>query len=110
LRLENNASERALRSIAVGRKAWLFVGSDDHAQATANLFSLIGSCKLHGLDPEAYLRDLFRVLVHWPRDRYLELTPRHWTKTRARLDAQELKLPLGNLTVPEATAKQEAAG
>jgi transposase len=110
LRLENNASERALRAIAVGRKAWLFVGSDDHAQAAANLFSLIGSCKLHGLDPEAYLRDLFRVLVHWPKDRYLELTPRYWAATRARLDARELELPLGHLTVPEAPAKQATAG
>src|SRR5262249_16822932 len=67
LRMENNVSERELRRIAVGRKAWLFVGSDDHAQATANLFTLIASCKLHVLDPELYLRDLFRVLVHWPR-------------------------------------------
>jgi len=108
LRLDNNASERELRSIAVGRKAWLFVGSDDHAQAMANLFSLIASCKLHGLDPEAYLRDLFRVLVHWPRDRYLELTPRYWAQTRARLDSRELKLPLGHLTVPEAPAKEAA--
>src|SRR5262249_9639350 len=62
LRLENNASERALRSIAVGRKAWLFFGSDDHAGAAANLFSLIASCTLHGLDVEAYLVDLIRVL------------------------------------------------
>jgi transposase len=108
LRMDNNASERALRSIAVGRKAWLFVGSDDHAQAMANLFSLIASCKLHRLDPEAYLRDLFRVLVHWPRDRYLELTPRYWAQTRARLDPGELKLPLGHLTVPEAPAKEAA--
>jgi len=101
LRLDNNGSERELRCIAVGRKAWLFVGSDDHAEAAANLFSLIASCRLHGLDPEAYLRDLFRVLVHWPKDRYLELAPRYWTSTRARLDAEELKLPLGHLTVPE---------
>jgi transposase len=109
LRMDNNVSERELRRIAVGRKAWLFVGSDDHAQATANLFTLIASCKLHDLDPEAYLRDLFRVLVHWPRDRYLELTPRHWAKTRARLDSRELELPLGHLTVPDAPAKQTAA-
>jgi transposase len=110
LRLDNNLSERELRTIAVGRKAWLFVGSDDHAQATANLFSLIASCKLHGLDPEAYLRDLFRVLVHWPRDRYLELTPRHWARTRARLDSRELELPLGYLTVPESTAEKSPTG
>jgi len=75
LRIDNNGSERALRQIAVGRKAWLFVGSDDHAEAAANLFSLIASCKRHRLDPDADLCDLFRVLVHWPNDRYLELAP-----------------------------------
>ncbi len=110
LRLENNVSERELRAIAVGRKAWLFVGSDDHAEATGNLFSLIASCKLHELDPEAYLRDLVRVLVHWPRDRYLELVPLFWRATRARLDARELELPFGPLTVPERAAKEPAAG
>jgi hypothetical protein len=109
LRLDNNVSERELRRIAVGRKAWLFVGSDDHAQATANLFSLIASCKLHGLDPELYLRDLFRVLVHWPLARHLELTPRHWAKTRAQLDSRELELPLGHLTVPERAPEKPAA-
>jgi len=110
LRMDNNVSERELRRIAVGRNAWLFVGSDDHAQATANLFTLIASCKLHDLDPELYLRDLFRVLVHWPRDRYLELSPRYWANTRAHLDPRELELPLGNLTVPEPPTEQAAAG
>lgn len=76
------------------------MGSDDHAEAAANLFSLIASCKLHQLDPEAYLRDLFRVLVHWPKDRYLELAPKYWVFTRARLDPHELAAPLGKLTVP----------
>jgi len=110
LRLDNNVSERELRAIAVGRGAWLFVGSDDHAQATANLFTLIASCKLHRLDPEAYLRDLVRVLVHWPRDRYLELTPLFWAQTRARLDPRELELPFGHLTVPDPPTKQATAG
>jgi transposase len=100
LRIDNNASERALRRIAVGRKAWLFVGSDDHAEATANLFSLIASCRLHRLDPEAYLRDLFRVLAYWPRERYLELAPRYWANTRGRLDQRQLELPVGDLTIP----------
>ena len=99
--LDNNRCERALRgSIATGRKAWLFVGSDDHAQSAGHLFSLIASCKLHGLDPEAYLRDLFRVLAHWPKGRYLELAPRYWANTRARLDPDELAREIGTLTVP----------
>lgn len=113
LLLENNRSERALRgSIAIGRKAWLFVGSDDHAHSAAHLFSLIASCRLHGLDPETYLRDLFRVLAHWPRDRYLELAPKYWTSTRARLDHGELAREFGALAVPPplgAAAQEQGA-
>ncbi len=107
LRLENNASERALRHIAIGRKAWLFFGSDDHAQAAANLFSLIASCKLHGLDAETYLAEIIRVFPDWPRDRYLELAPRYWATTRARLDAAELRRPVGHVTVPTAASPEE---
>ena len=98
--LDNNRSERALRRIAVGRKAWLFVGSDDHAAAAGHLMSLIASARLHGLDPEAYLRDLFRLLGYWPKGRYLELVPKYWAQTRARLDAAQLKAEFGPLTIP----------
>jgi transposase len=100
LKLDNNSSERALRKIAVGRKNWLFVGSDDHAQSTANLLSMIASAKLHDLDAEEYLRDVFRVLPHWPKDRYLELAPKYWAATRARLDPAELEREIGWLTIP----------
>lgn len=98
--LDNNRSERALRTIAVGRKAWLFCGSDDHATAAGHIMSLIASARLHGLDPEAYLRDLLRVLGYWPRDRYLELAPKYWVRTRVRLDPAQLQAELGPLTVP----------
>ncbi len=104
LSIDNNASERTLRTIAVGRKAWLFVGSDDSAQSAGNLFSLIASCKLHDLEPEAYLRDIFRVLPHWPDDRYLELAPPFFKATRARLDPKELAAEIGVLTVPAVIA------
>jgi hypothetical protein len=79
------------------------VGSDDHAHSAAHLFSLVASARLHGLDPEAYLRDLFRVLAYWPRARYLELSPRYWAGTRSRLDADasELAHEIGTLTVPD---------
>jgi len=108
--LDNNRSERALRgAIAIGRKAWLFVGSDDHGQSAAHLFTLVASCRLHGVDPETYLRDLFRVLAHWPKDRYLELAPKYWLATRARLDAGELARDVGPLTVPPATVEEQAA-
>jgi hypothetical protein len=107
LRFDNNSSERGLRSVAVGRKAWLFFGSDDHAEAAANLFSLVASCKLHGLDPERYLAEVLRVLPYWPRERYLELSPRYWARTRARLDATELAREYGLLTVPPPLPPEE---
>jgi hypothetical protein len=106
----NNASERELRRIAVGRHAWLFVGSDDHAQAAGHLFSLVASARLHRLDPELYLRDLFRVLGHWPRERYLELAPKYWAATRAQLNPVDLAAELGPLIVPpplSATTEQQ---
>jgi transposase len=96
----NNKSERELRAIAVGRKAWLFVGSDDHAQSAGHLLSIIASARLHRLDPETYLRDLLRVLPHWPRERFLELAPKFWARTRDRLDPVQLAPDLGPLTVP----------
>ena len=101
LEMTNNRSERQLRRIATGRAAWLFVGSDDHGQAAANLLTLIASARLHKLDPEVYLRDVLRVLPHWPRDRFLELAPRYWRITRARLDREQLARELGDLTIPE---------
>jgi transposase len=103
LRLENNSAERELRSIATGRRSWLFMGSDDHAQSAANIFSLVASCKLHDIDVEAYFADILRIMPYWPRDRYLELAPRYWAATRRRLDQRELELPLGHVTVPPPT-------
>ena len=102
LEMTNNRSEGALRAIAAGRKAWLFFGSDDHAAAAANLFSLIASCRLHDLDAEAYLRDICRVLPHWPAVRALELAPKFWLATRARLDPVALAREVGPLAVPPA--------
>lgn len=114
LALDNNRSERALRSVAVGRKAWLFVGSDDHAESISHIFTLVASARLHALDPEAYLRDMIRVLPHWPRDRYLDLAPLFWKETRARLDAAQLEREVGPLTIPEPlptnAAEQQATG
>jgi len=100
LRMDNNLSENSLRIVATGRKSWLFFGSDDHAHAAANLYSLIASCKLHSLDPERYLAEVIRIMPYWPRHRYLELAPAYWAQTRARLDPVELDAELGFVTVP----------
>lgn len=99
--LENNRSERELRAVAVGRKAWLFVGSDDHAKSTAHLFSMVASARLHGLDPEQYLRDMIRLVPFWPKDRFLELAPKYWAATRARLDVAALEREAGVIVVPD---------
>ncbi|MFO0739665.1 MAG: transposase domain-containing protein [Labilithrix sp.] len=73
------------------------MGSDDHAHAAANIFSLVASCQLHNLDVERYLADVIRVMPYWPRDRYLDLAlPKYWLATRARLDKGELKLAIGH--------------
>lgn len=101
LEMTNNRSERQLRRVATGRQAWLFVGSDLHGTTSGYLLTLIASARLHRLDPEVYLRDVFRVLPHWPRDRYLELAPRYWRITRARLRPDELDQEVGWLTIPE---------
>ena len=107
LRMENNSAERALRAIAVGRRAWMFYGSDDHADAAGNILSLVASCKLHDLDPELYLAEIIRIVPYWPRDRYLELAPKYWLATRARLSPEELELPLGHITVPAPPPKEQ---
>ena len=100
LPLDNTRSERELRKIVVGRKAWMFYGSDTHAEAAAAIFSIIASCRLHRLDSFAYLDEVLRVLPHWPRHRYLELAPKHWPATRARLRPEELAAPLSSFEIP----------
>ncbi len=107
--IHNNESERQLRSLVVGRANWLFVGSDETAEWTCTFVSLAASCQLHGIDPEGYLRDLFRVLPVWPKNRMLELAPKFWRATRALLDEAQLALPLGPLTVPPARLLREPA-
>jgi transposase len=98
--LTNNGAERAVKSVALGRKAWLFCGSDDHAKSTAALFSLVASARLHGLDPEEYLRCVIRLVPLWPDDRMLELAPLFWARTRDRLDAAELEKEIGWIAIP----------
>lgn len=89
LPLHNNASERELRREAVGRKNWLFVGSDDGGDVNATFVTLLASCQLHGLEPWAYLRDLFCLLPGWPKKRVLELAPALWKQTLQDQDAQQ---------------------
>lgn len=76
--VDNNASERALRVVALGRKNFLFVGDPEKGENLAGLYSLIATCEAHDVDPVAYLRDvLLRVDVH-PASRIDEILPHRW--------------------------------
>jgi transposase len=109
LPLDNTRAERALRRVVVGRKAWMFYGSDTHAEAAAAIFSVVASCRLHALDPYAYLEEILRVLPHWPQERYLELAPKHWRATRARLNPLELEMPISGFEIPPAVEAPSVA-
>jgi transposase len=78
LPFHNNLSELLLRQPVVGRKNWLFSGSEGGAEAAAGWFSLIASCRLQGIDPWTYLYDVFGRLLDHPAKRVHELTPRSW--------------------------------
>jgi transposase len=78
LDIDNNLSERQIKQMVIGRKNWLFAGSERGARNAAILFSVIVSCKLQGVDPFAYLRDVLTRIPTHPKDRMHELTPREW--------------------------------
>ncbi|EBO9452813.1 IS66 family transposase, partial [Salmonella enterica] len=73
--IDNNAAERALRSVCLGKKNWLFFGNDHGGDRGAMVYSLIETCKLNGINPEAYLRYVLSVLPEWPANRVNELLP-----------------------------------
>ncbi len=75
LEIDNNAAERALRVVALGRKNYLFAGSGAGGERAAALYSLIGTAKLNGLDPESYLRDVLARVADHPINRIEELLP-----------------------------------
>ena len=84
--LSNNAAERALRGIALGRKSWLFAGSDRGGQRTAFMLSLIGTAKLNDIDPQAWLANVLSRIADIPQNRLHELLPWNW---RAAEDQRE---------------------
>ena len=85
--LSNNAAERALRCVAVGRRNWTFAGSDEGGRRAAAIYSLIQTCRLNDVDPQAWLADALARLPDHPAKRVSELTPWEW---KARRDASAL--------------------
>lgn len=82
--IDNNAAERALRAVALGRKNYLFAGSDAGGERAAAIYSLLGTAKLNGLDPEAYMREVMTRIADYPVNRVHELLP--W-----RIDLQSIE-------------------
>jgi hypothetical protein len=75
LEIDNNAAERALRVVALGRKNYLFAGSDAGGERAASIYSLIGSAKLNEIDPEAYLREVLTRIADHPVNCIADLLP-----------------------------------
>ncbi len=72
---DNNTAERALRVVCLGKKNYVFFGSDHGGERGALLYGLIGTCRLNGIDPEAYLRHILSILPEWPSNHVDELLP-----------------------------------
>jgi transposase len=81
--LTNNAAERGLRGIALGRKAWLFAGSDRGGERAAAMYSLIITAKLNDVDPRAWLADVLARIADHPVQRLHDLLPWNWREKRA---------------------------
>lgn len=85
--LSNNAAERALRGIALGRKSWMFCGSDRGGQRAAAMYSLIVSAKMNGIDPQAWLADVLARIAAHPAHRLDELLPWNWKSAASVISA-----------------------
>lgn len=72
---DNNIAEKALRMVSLGRKNFLFFGCDHGGERGALLYSLIGTCKMNGVDPERYFQHVLDVIADWPVNRVSELLP-----------------------------------
>jgi len=85
--LTNNAAERALRGLALGRKSWLFAGSERGAERAAVMYTLIQTAKLNDVDPQAWLADVLRRIADMPQTRLAELLPWNWRSVNSRQNA-----------------------
>jgi transposase len=85
--MTNNAAERALRCVAVGRRNWTFAGSDEGGRRAAAVYTLVETCKLNGVDPRAWLADVLARLPDHPARRIGELLPWNWKRDRIKVAA-----------------------
>jgi len=82
LEISNNLVENALRGVALGRRNWMFVGSPKGGDASALFYSLVVSCRLNGVEPEAWFTDIIARIGNHPINRIDELLPWNWQAAR----------------------------
>lgn len=105
LAIDNNLAENTLRRITIGRKNWLFVGSDNGGRTAAILYSLIGTCKRHKIEPWAYLRDVLTRIPELPTEKLDELLPDRW---QAEQNKKQNQNTTAESEMPSAPAKAAA--
>jgi transposase len=109
--LSNNAAERALRGIALGRKSWLFCGSDRGGDRAAAMYTLIATAKLNNIDPQAWLADVLAQIADLPQNRLSELLPWNWRAAGAQSSEPSRRLtPVTHYRVPRQQAAAALTG
>ena len=92
LRIDNNVCEGQLRNLVLGLNNWQYFQSETGLRWYTVFRSLIASCKLHRICPQRYLECVLRLAPHWPKRRLLELSPRYWEATAARLTPEQIAI------------------
>jgi transposase len=100
LEIDNNPAERALRRVAIGRKNWLFAGSDAGGRRAAIIYSIIATCTRHGVDPFAYLRDVLERVATHPSRGIAALFPPNWKAAHEAIAAEASSEPASPATTP----------
>ena len=85
--LTNNAAERCLRAVALGRRSWTFAGSDRGGERAAVIYSMVATCKLSGVDPRAWLADILARIAEHPAGRLDDLLPWNWRGSAPKIKA-----------------------
>jgi transposase len=85
--MTNNTAERAIRPLALGRKNWLFAGSDTGGERAAMIYTIVETAKLNGIDPHRYLADVLGRIAAHPINRIVELLPWNWRQAQERAQA-----------------------
>jgi hypothetical protein len=80
LNIDNNPVENSIRPVALGRKNYLFAGSHEAAKRSGMLYSLLGTCKMHSIEPYTWLRDILQRIATHPINKVQELLPHRWSK------------------------------